>query len=365
MAVEVAMWNIDTKPRRLSSERLDLESRLEALIDSDPMLLGQQMLVVGRQVATPHGKFIDLLAMDLDGSLHVVELKRDRTPRDVVAQVLDYASWVSGLGGESIREIFRQYRPHEEFDVAFDNVFGQSPPDDLNEEHGLMIVASSLDPGSERIVEYLASRGVPINVALFQYFRTDDHEYIVRTWLVEQQIEATVRSAATRRSPSQAEWNGRDWYVAFGEHDERDTGRRWADAVRYGFVSGGGAPRYSSPIRNLPINARVFAYIPQRGYVGVGTVVGASRPAIEVEVDVNGTLTPLLEAPLVGKYLHENESDTSRDNREWVTPVEWEGTRSVSEAFRTAGLFANQNTACKLRSQFTIDEVTHAFGLDA
>jgi hypothetical protein len=327
------------------------------------MLLGQQLLVLGRQVATPHGKFIDLLAMDSDGSLHIVELKRDRTPRDVVAQVLDYASWVSSLGGESIRDVFRRYRPVEEFDAAFDNAFGQGPPDDLNEEHHLMIVASSLDSGSERIVEYLASRGVPINVALFQYFRADDHEYIVRTWLIDE-VESIAHPVAAKRAASQAEWNGHDWYVAFGEHDEREIGRSWADAMQYGFVSGGGAPRYSNPIRNLPLGARVFVYIPQRGYVGVGTVTGASRTAAETQVDVNGVPTPLLAAPIVGNYIHIDEEDPSRDNREWVTPVEWDKARPVAQAFRTAGLFANQNTACKLRSQFTIDEVSRHFGLD-
>ena len=34
--------------------------------------------------------------------MHIIELKRDRTPRDVVAQALDYASWVRGLHYEDI-----------------------------------------------------------------------------------------------------------------------------------------------------------------------------------------------------------------------------------------------------------------------
>ena len=47
----------------------------------------------GRRTAS----YIDLLAIDADGNLHVLELKRDKTPRDVVAQVLDYGSWVTTL----------------------------------------------------------------------------------------------------------------------------------------------------------------------------------------------------------------------------------------------------------------------------
>jgi len=365
VGVEVAMWNIDDGPRRLTSNRLDLESRLETLIEQDPMLLGQQLLTIGRQVPTPHGKLVDLLAVDSEGSIYVVELKRDRTPRDVVAQVLDYASWVSTLSGDDVREIFRRYRADEELDAAFDNAFGAAPPDEVNEQHHLMIVASSLDPGTERIVEYLAGRGVPINVALFQYFRADDHEYIVRTWLVDGQAETVGGSPPAKRSRGQADWNGRDWYVAFGENDERGAGRSWADALKYGFVSAGGAPRYSNPIRNLPLGARVFVYVPGRGYVGVGTVTGAALPASEYEISVNGEMEPLLSAETVGSYIHPDEDDDSRDNREWIAPVEWDSSVPVGEAFRTPGLFANQNTACRLRSQFTIEEVSRHFGLEA
>ena len=54
-------------------------------------------MVIGRQVGTAHGGRIDLLAISEDGSLTVIELKRDKTSRDIVAQILDYASWVGSL----------------------------------------------------------------------------------------------------------------------------------------------------------------------------------------------------------------------------------------------------------------------------
>jgi RecB family endonuclease NucS len=74
-----------------------LESKLEQLIETDPSILGQPLLLIGRQVPTAFGGIIDLLAVDADGYINVLELKRDRTPRDVVAQVLDYGSWVATL----------------------------------------------------------------------------------------------------------------------------------------------------------------------------------------------------------------------------------------------------------------------------
>jgi hypothetical protein len=123
--------------RRGHSEASELchlpsEATLEQYLEKDPSLLGERLLVIGRQVKTPHGKFIDLLAMDGEGNLHVLELKRDKTPRDVVAQVLDYGSWVSTLDRDSIIDLANDHRGDVEFEAAFEGVFGTSAPDELN-----------------------------------------------------------------------------------------------------------------------------------------------------------------------------------------------------------------------------------------
>ncbi|MFC1755719.1 DUF91 domain-containing protein, partial [Thermoproteota archaeon] len=59
-------------------------------------------LLIGRNVLTAHNKYIDLLAIDENGNLIIIELKRDKTPREVVAQALDYATWVKGLQAENV-----------------------------------------------------------------------------------------------------------------------------------------------------------------------------------------------------------------------------------------------------------------------
>ena len=51
-----------------------------------------------------------------------------------------------------------------------------------------------------------------------------------------------------------------------------------------------------------------------------------------------------------------------KTDREWILPVTWASTVDRTQALRIPGLFANQNSACKLRDQFTIDEVTAFFG---
>lgn len=106
MSVEMAIWRMtDSGPRPIAFRGLDRESRLEDMVVADPSLTGLDVLVIGRQVTTAFGGFIDVLGVDVDGRLHVLELKRDRTPREVVAQTLDYATWAQDLSLEDVATI--------------------------------------------------------------------------------------------------------------------------------------------------------------------------------------------------------------------------------------------------------------------
>ena len=67
-----------------------------------PQILSGEWMLIGRQEQTGHGGRIDMLAITPDASLVLIELKRNRTPREIVAQALDYASWVEQLTADKI-----------------------------------------------------------------------------------------------------------------------------------------------------------------------------------------------------------------------------------------------------------------------
>jgi hypothetical protein len=339
--LDIGLWRVDGGVRRLPIAGMPSEERLEDLIEADPGVLGQPLLIVGRQVVTAHGKRIDLLGLDGDGALHILELKRDKTPRDVIAQVLDYGSWVQSLSHDDVLATYSAYRPGEAIEVAFESTFGSSLPEELNTGHWLTIVAADLDAESQRIVEYLASFDLPVNVVFFRYFADGDREYVARTWLIEETEDLGPRSRANR---TKEPWNGVDWYVSFGEEA---NGRSWDDARAFGFVSAGGGNWYTRSLQRVPVGARVWAYIPGTGYVGVGTTTGAAQPLRDSAIATNN---------LSGTYSHANGEE------EWVIPVDWQRTVPRTEAFSEPGLFANQNSACRLRNRFTLDQLYPAFG---
>lgn len=361
MAYEVGLWRIgaDGSPVRVTSGGLPFEAQLEALIEQDPEILGEPLLVLGRQVPTAFGGVIDLLGIDGDGVLHVLELKRGRTPRDVVAQIVDYAAWVTGLSHADVLDIYAASHPKVPFEAAFSAAFGISPPDELNTEHRLTIVAHEADPATERIVEYLSSFAVPINIVFFRYFEDEGRRYLARTWLIDE-TRPTRAGSAQEQGDTKEAWNGQDWYVVMGE----DSGSRsWDDARSYGFISAGGGRWFSRTLIKLTTGARVFAYVPQVGYVGVGMVIGEARPVSSAVLEVEGKPQRFADLELAATYRHEGD-DLDESLAEYVVPVAWIKTVPREEGLWVAGMFANQNSACKLRSRFTLEELQKAFDLD-
>jgi hypothetical protein len=353
--MELGLWRVDGQPVRLGHVGVPLEKELEDLIERDPDILGEPLLIIGRQVPTAHGKVVDLLAVDGDGVLHAIELKRDRTPREAAAQALDYGSWLQELTHEDVLGLFEGYRQGATFEQAFADRFGAAPPEEINTSHVLTIVASDVDAATERIIAYLAGYQVPINVAMFRYFVDEGRRYLARTWLLPETHTAEV--AGARRRGAREPWNGQDWYVSFG--DESGI-RSWDDARRYGFVSAGGGEWYSRSLRALPVGGRVFVHIPRIGYVGVGSVTGEAVSFDDAVLIVGEHQRKMTDLDLAARYRH---SGTGADIDEYVVPVTWIKTLDRNEAIREKGLFANQHSACKLRNRFTLETLRRRFAL--
>ena len=96
-----------------SKTNLDLEKHLECWLENRPWAIAQEpFLWIGRQtMASDENSTIypDLLGIDKDGNIVVVELKKGRAPREVVAQLLEYAAWVSELSEDAIIEMAEFY----------------------------------------------------------------------------------------------------------------------------------------------------------------------------------------------------------------------------------------------------------------
>ena len=297
MPVEVGIWRVDEDIRPFSYGAMDRESRLQQILTKDIAMIDPRLMVIGREVSGSSGGRIDVLAIDADGNLVVIELKKAETPREVVAQVLDYGSWVRHLSVGEVAEIFRDHQRRDptvdtpkSLDEAMKERFG-AVSDAINSSHRLTIVAEDLDPSTERIVTYLQEDyEVDINAVFFRVFEDEGREYLTRAWLSEPTaLDDTLPLRSTK-----CEWNG-EFYVSFGVGPHR----RWADAKRYGSVSAGGGAWYVNSLKNcsraiecgctfLARAMRVSGMLPRRPChfrTSWSARMGTSRKLTEVEVE--------------------------------------------------------------------------------
>jgi hypothetical protein len=366
--VELGLWRIDSLLKKIELGGFDLEERLEETLNADISMVNPNWMVIGRQVRTSSDKYVDLLCIDRDGNLVVVELKRKAMEREIIAQVLDYGSWVNTLKEEDIARIFDAYRKKYfqaqaavSIDRAFCSYFNlKEMPEELNESHELVIVGAEFSAPTERIVNYLAAtHKVKINAVFFRVFKDGDREYIARVWLRDPTSIDTVEIADSSEA---SEWNG-EYYVSFGHEPNH---RNWEDAIKYGFISAGGGPWYSNTLHMLAPGARIWANVPGGvGYVGVGTVV---EPVVKVDEfkvdDGSGHKIPITKAPLKGPEIGKHADDP--DKSEYLVGVKWNVTVSLEKAVKEKGFFGNQNSVAKPTSpkwNYTVQRLKERFGV--
>ncbi len=282
-----------------------------------------------------------------------------RPRREVVAQLLDYAAWVASLDNSAIADIYTRHAPKasgleaSSFDEAFKTRFGIAPPDELNAEHQLWIVANGMDAATERVVNYLGDHwGLPINAVFVEFLRDGDREYLARAWLREPGA-APIASADTR------EWNG-EFYASFGQ----DAHRPWDEARQFGFISAGGGAWYTRTLDMLRPGDRVWVNVPGTGYVGVGRVTGLAVPLSQATVLQDGQVRSLVSlAPgMASSPWLASDQETS----EKVVPVQWLHTTPLEKAIRETGFFGNQNTVAKPTAEKwtrTVDRLKARFGI--
>lgn len=155
------------------------ESVLEDWLESNPdgILEDGRVLIIGRQLTTNLGGYIDLLGVDREGNVVVVELKRDKTPRDTVAQALEYALFAQRLDALQLEEILRAYlnddalnlaaHHREYYALALDEAVA------FNKEQRIVIVGQRITPEIRQTSSFLRAKGIRVTCVEFTFFLAD------------------------------------------------------------------------------------------------------------------------------------------------------------------------------------------------
>ena len=170
--------------KKYNFKELHQEFDLEVLLENNPEYLFEdsKILIIGRQITTNLNTSIDLLGLDNIGNTVVIELKRDKTPRETIAQLLEYASFVEKLDYSQLNAIFQEYSGEENNLEEYHQQYFESDKDEkisYNKSTKLIIVAQEISKEIRQTALFLRGKGLDIYCASFKYFKTKNGEEII------------------------------------------------------------------------------------------------------------------------------------------------------------------------------------------
>ncbi len=155
------------------------EKTLHDWLESNPegILKDKELLIIGREVLTDLGGYIDLLGVDRAGNVVVIELKRDKTPKTTIAQALGYAAFAERLDADQLENIFHEYEVGEPRSLAechrerFE--LDESDAITFNKDQRIVIVGQQITPEIRQTAFFLNSKGVSVTCVEFSFFQAE------------------------------------------------------------------------------------------------------------------------------------------------------------------------------------------------
>jgi len=208
----------ETKPK---DEKL-LEEHLEDWIVADPSLLGEPLLIIGRQVMIPDVRDrLDILALDPQGNAVIIELKRGSLKDPVDMQALRYASYISrwqfdDFENQARTHIGRVGDPTFNFNELYEQFCAQVGVDevpDINSDQRIIVIGSEVKDKLGSVALWLRDHDVDIKVIEMEVYREGD------TVLVEPHtiIPLPIREfpGRPRRGEASDPWvaDGKTWHL--------------------------------------------------------------------------------------------------------------------------------------------------------
>lgn len=194
------------------------EADVEDWIEASPEVLGEELLVIGRQVEVNQGRDrIDLLGLDLSANLVVVELKRDLVGGDADLQVLRYAAMASRWDHATVRKIAEAYwkntrQSRETFTKELDAFCDADY--EVNGTQRVILAGRNVDPRVGTMALWLRDRGIDIRVVAIELYRDGERLYLQPMVLIPVASEEDV-AASPAPSHADKEWkrDGRAWHL--------------------------------------------------------------------------------------------------------------------------------------------------------
>lgn len=172
------VYRIDTGDLdRIEETEIATEENLEKyLIQAEGAEIGGvEILYVDQQGSPGEGGIFDIVGVDYQGNVVVIELKRDRTPRDIVAQALEYAASIRAEEYEQLNERYQEFIESEDISLRNKHTefFERDDPlsrREFNTDQRLLLVGREFNDLSLDMSDFLREHGIDVICVTYSAF---------------------------------------------------------------------------------------------------------------------------------------------------------------------------------------------------
>jgi len=321
--MEIYNINKDTTSRIPETDVQYEENLEQRLVKAQAATIGGvEILYLGRQGTTEHGKQYDIVGVDEDGNLVVVELKKGETPRDVIAQALDYTSRLRQHEYSDLQTEYNEFLSKHGYaddgvprlQDAHQDHFDLADPlskEEFNSDQRIVVIGATIDDATTNMADYLRDRG-DIDIVLVEYtvYQDEDENLeLLTTNAIRRPLEDEP-AAKSEKSLSEKQERRKDFWNAFqtahqkAGFDGYGVNEKASYAV-YVFTSG----RRDRPVYIRPKVGYDGAYNAIRFYEGARQIPNDTDLRQEFEATVDQVVSELSTDSELRTDLPTNMSD--------------------------------------------------------
>jgi hypothetical protein len=225
----MSIWKVTSNgPQEVSETKFKqeevLEESLEDWVVDDSALLGESLLIIGRQVIVPDiNDRLDLLALDPQGNAVVVELKRGQLKDPVDMQALRYASYISRWAFEDFENHARSFfgkvgDPDFNLNETFEQFCAEAGVDeipDINADQRIIVVGAEIKAKLGSVALWLRDHSIDIKVVEIEVYKQSETILLQPRTIIPLPVSSFADIGRAGRGDVAQPWrkDGRAWHL--------------------------------------------------------------------------------------------------------------------------------------------------------
>jgi hypothetical protein len=176
---------IKLSPTQFSTLKLKERYDIEEWIEKTPEILGEELLIISKELTLPSGIRLDLLAIDKKANLVIIELKKDDSGTDVEWQAIKYTSYCSNFLQEDIFKYYAEYLQSDKDKAQLKiEEFIDEEIDKLNEEQRIILVSKEFHKDVISAVLWLRDYEIDIECVRLELHLDQDNQLFITPDLI-------------------------------------------------------------------------------------------------------------------------------------------------------------------------------------